>query len=77
MIISMMNPLFLRLELGKYQGKKIEEKWKERKLRKKMKNRFELNKLILYVYSNSFYLFVYIIQGLRILIIFDFLLYFS
>ena len=33
-----------------------EEKRKERKL-KKIKNRFKLNKLILYVYSNSFIYF--------------------
>ena len=33
------------------------EKWKEIKFEKN-KNRFKYNKLILYVYSNSFYLFI-------------------
>ena len=31
----------------------------------KTKNRFKLNKLILYVHSNPFYLFISIIQGLK------------
>ena len=50
---------------------------------KKIENRFQLNKLILYDdYSNSVDLFLFIIKRLRnlkickILIIFDFLLYF-
>ena len=57
-----------------------EEKWKEGK---KIKNRFQLNKLILYDdYSNSVDLFLFIIKKLRNLkictnlIIFYFLLYF-
>ena len=48
---------------------------------RKIKNRFKLNELILYIYSNSFCLFFSIIQGLKnlkkckILIIFNLLLY--
>ena len=33
----------------------------EKKIWRKIKNRFKLNKLILYVYSNLFYLFLYVI----------------
>ena len=65
---------------------KKREKIDENKICRKLKNTFELNKLILYFYLNSFYLLVYIIQGLRNLktykilkfffIIFDFVLYF-
>ena len=36
-----------------------EEKWKE--IRIGGKKRFKLNKLIIYVYSSSFYLFIFII----------------
>ena len=38
--------------IGKVEGNKIY---------RKIKNRFKLNKLILFVYSNSFYLFLFII----------------
>ena len=50
---------------------------------KKIKNKFKFNKLFLYVSSNSFHLFLSIITILnnfkihKILIIFNFLLYFS
>ena len=33
----------------------------KKNLESKIKNRFKLNKLTLYVYSNSFYLFLFII----------------
>ena len=36
-----------------------------KKENREKKKRFKLNKLILYVYPNSFYLFISIIQGLR------------
>ena len=45
-----------RLKSEKYYENKL-----ERKSERKMKNICELNKLILYVYSHSFYLFVFII----------------
>ena len=35
------------------------------KILRKIKNRFKFNKLILYVYTNSFYLFLSIIPGLK------------
>ena len=47
------------------------------KIWRKIKNRFKLKKLILYVYSNSFYLFISIIQGLRNLKIYKVLMNFD
>ena len=48
----MWRSLKLCLVSEKYEGKKIErKKWKERK------NRFKINKLFLYVISNSLHLF--------------------
>ena len=45
----MWRSLKLCLVSEKYEGKKIErKKWKERK------NRFKINKLFLYIFSNSF-----------------------
>ena len=45
----MWRSLKLCLVFEKYEGKKIErKKWKERK------NRFKINKLFLYIFSNSF-----------------------
>ena len=59
-----LDKLILRLclELEKYENReeKGEEKGKERKFWK-IKIRFKLNKLIIYVYSNSFDLFLSII----------------
>ena len=59
-----LDKLILRLclELEKYENReeKGEEKGKKRKFWK-IKIRFKLNKLIIYVYSNSFDLFLSII----------------
>ena len=41
--------------------KKNRGKVEEKEIWRKIKNRFKLNKLILYVYSNSFYLFLSIV----------------
>ena len=41
--------------------RKHREKVERKKIKRKIKNKFEINKLILYVYSNSFYLFLFII----------------
>ena len=33
----------------------MEEKWKENKICRKIKNMLKFNKIVLYIYSNSFY----------------------
>ena len=49
------------IRLHEYVGGKVEEK----KIWKKRKDYFKFNKLIIYVYLNSFYLFLYIILKLK------------
>ena len=49
LIRSLVINLRLHLEPGKYQGKKIERKRIRKKNLVEIKNRFKLNKLILYV----------------------------
>ena len=63
--------------------RKIDRKMEGKINWRKIKSKFKLNKLILYVHSNLFYLsFFFVVQGLKnlkictILIIFDFFIVF-
>ena len=62
---------------GKYEKKKIERKSKRKENVKKNKNKFKVNKLFLYLTSNSFYFFNYIIKRLNNFKILKFLTVFN
>ena len=77
------------LNINSFNSSNLEVQWWTKEINsqiwRKIKNCFKLNKWILYVYLNSFYYLISIIEGLRKLkiyknfkknIIFDFLLYF-
>ena len=58
--ISRLCLVFKKFE-EKYEGKKIKKKVKEKKSWRKIKNKFKINKLFLYIFSNSFYLFSFFV----------------
>ena len=62
---------------GKYEKKKIERKSKGKENVKKNKNKFKVNKLFLYLTSNSFYFFNSIIKRLNNFKILKFLTVFN
>ena len=44
--------------------KENKEEVKEKKMLRKIKNKFKVNKLFVYIFLNSFYLFFFMVQGL-------------